>query len=241
MTNPYQASPPPQPPPFTPGAPQRRGSNKFVVFLVLALVVGGAYGASKVLGADKGKSSTSTSASASPSASAKPTAKDPGSPESSSDTSSAWKVGDCGGPDASKGADAYKRTGCSDSGASFKAIDIKEASILPGSIQCPAGTDVMIEVSISYNGGKSSGIPTNTVCGRNLSNEHPGDAGAGGGQLVKGDCVTSQAKEVPCGGSGALKVLGLVKTKEECPSGTTDPIRLTISVGRPYDVICTDG
>ncbi|MGW2275411.1 hypothetical protein [Streptomyces yangpuensis] len=240
MSNPYQASPPPPPPPFTPGTPQRRGGNKFVTFLVVALVVGGAYGASKVLGADNGKSSTSTSTS-SASPSAKATTKDPGSPESSSDTSSAWKVGDCGGPDASKGADAYKRTGCSDSGASFKAIDIKEASILPGSIQCPAGTDVMIEVSISYNGGKSSGIPTNTVCGRNLSNDHPGDAGAGGGQLVKGDCVTSQAKEVPCSGSGAQKVLGLVKTKEECPSGTTDPIRLTIAVGRPYDVICTDG
>ncbi|MEU6300683.1 hypothetical protein [Streptomyces erythrochromogenes] len=246
MSNPYQASPPPphqppphQPPPFTPGTPPRRGSGKFVTFLVVGLVVVGAYGASKVLGEDKGKTSGSGSTSASASPSAKPTAKDPGSPESSSDTSSAWKVGDCGGPDASKGADAYKRTGCSDSGATFKAIDIKEASILPGSIQCPAGTDLMIEVSISYNGGKSSGIPTNTVCGRNLSNDHPGDAGAGGGQLVKGDCVTSQAKEVPCGGSGALKVLGLVKTKEECPSGTTDPIRLTIAVGRPYDVICT--
>ncbi|MFD6227209.1 hypothetical protein ACFWFZ_10040 [Streptomyces sp. NPDC060232] len=240
MTNPYQASPPPPPPPFTP-VPPRRSGGKFVTFLVLALVVGGAYGASKVLGADDGKSSTSTSTSASASPSAKPTAKDPGSPESSSDTSSAWKVGDCGGPDPSKGADAYKRTSCSDSGATFKAIDIKEASILPGSIQCPPGTDVMIEVSISYNGGKSSGIPTNTVCGRNVSNDHPGDAGAGGGQLVKGDCVTSQAKEVSCGSSGALKVLGLVKTKEECPSGTTDPIRLTISIGRPYDVICTDG
>lgn len=98
----------------------------------------------------------------------------------------------------------------------------------------------MIEVSISY-GGTSSGLPTNTVCGRNLSNDHPGDAGAGGGQLVKGDCVTSQAKEIACGGSGALKVLGLVKTKSECPSGTTQPIELTISIGRPYDVICTDG
>ncbi|MEJ8643836.1 hypothetical protein WKI68_25655 [Streptomyces sp. MS1.HAVA.3] len=81
----------------------------------------------------------------------------------------------------------------------------------------------MIEVSISYSGGKSSGIPTNTVCGRNLSNDHPGDAGAGGVQLVKGDCVTDQAKEVACGGSGAQKVLGLVKTESECPSGTTDP------------------
>ncbi|MGW7441147.1 hypothetical protein [Streptomyces sp. NPDC054849] len=231
MANPYQVPPPPP-------APRRRSGGNIVAVIVLAVIIIGGYFALQSVRKDDGKPSASTST-ASPSA--KPTAKDPGSPESSSDTSSAWKVGDCGGPDPAKAPDGYKRTDCSTSGATFKAIDIKEASILPGSIQCPPGTDLMIEVSISYNGGKSSGIPTNTVCGRNLSNDHPGDAGAGGGQLVKGDCVTSQAKEVACGGSGAQKVLGLVKTESECPSGTTDPIKLTMSIGRPYDVICTDG
>ncbi|MFI8345530.1 hypothetical protein ACIF8W_36500 [Streptomyces sp. NPDC085639] len=230
MANPYQVTPPP--------APRRRsGGNVVAVIVLVLIVVGGYFALQSVNKKDDGKPTASTSASPS----AKPTAKDPGSPESSSDTSSAWKVGDCGGPDPSKAPDGYKRTGCSDSGATFKAIDIKEASILPGAIQCPPGTDLMIDVSISYGGGKSSGIPTNTVCGRNLSSDHPGDAGAGGGQLVKGDCVTNQAKEIACGGSGAQKVLGLVKTKSECPSGTTDPIELTMAIGRPYDVICTDG
>ncbi|MFD3326205.1 hypothetical protein ACFWSF_15150 [Streptomyces sp. NPDC058611] len=231
MTNPYQT--PPQP------APRRRSGGTVATVIVLAVIIVGGYFALQTIREDDGKPSGSASAPASPSA--KPTAKDPGSPESSSDTSSAWKVGDCGGPDPAKAPDGYKRQDCSASGASFKAIDIKEASILPGSIQCPPGTDLMIQVSISYGGGKSSGIPTNTVCGRNLSNDHPGDAGAGGGQLVKGDCVTSQAKEVACGGSGAQKVLGLVKEQSECPSGTTDPIKLTMGIGRPYDVICTDG
>ncbi|MFJ6485796.1 MULTISPECIES: hypothetical protein [unclassified Streptomyces] len=227
MANPYQVTPPP--------APRRRSGGNVVAVIVLAVLVVGGYFFMQSR-KDDGKPSASPSASPS----AKPTAKDPGSPESSSDTSSAWKVGDCGGPDPAKAPDGYKRQGCSDSGATFKAIDIKEASIFPGGVQCPPGTDLMIDVSISY-GGKGSGIPTNTVCGRNLSGDHPGDAGAGGGQLVKGDCVTSQAKEVACGGSGAQKVLGLVKTQAECPSGTTDPIKLTIAVGRPYDVICTDG
>ncbi|MFG2235293.1 hypothetical protein ACGFNX_35750 [Streptomyces sp. NPDC048723] len=229
MANPYEVTPPPQ-------APRRRSNGGLVAFLAVVLVIGGVYGASKLLGNDDGKPKTSAPTTASPSA--KPS-KDPGNPESSSDTSSAWKVGDCGGPDPAKAPGGYKRQGCSDSGATFKAIDIKDASILPGSIQCPAGTDLMIEVSISY-GGKGSGIPTNTVCGRNLSGDHPGDAGAGGGQLVQGDCVSAQAQEVPCG-SGKAKVLGLVKTKGECPSGTTKPLQLTMAVGRPYDVICTDG
>lgn len=239
MANPYAVTPPPPPPPQP---PRRRSNGGLAGFLAVALVIAGIYGASKWLGNDDGKPKGSASATVSPSA--KPSSKpsDPGNPESSSDTSSSWKVGDCGGPDPDNKPDGYRPQKCTASGATFKAIDIKDASLFPGSIQCPPGTDLMIEVSISYGGGKKSGIPTNTVCGRNLSDDHPGDAGAGGGQLVKGDCVTDQAQEVPCatGGSGTYKVLGLVKTKSECPAGTTEPMELTIAVGRPYDVICAD-
>ncbi|MFF5448100.1 hypothetical protein [Streptomyces sp. NPDC012888] len=231
MANPYQVTPPP---------PPRRSGGKLAGLLVLALVAGGVYGASQLLGEGEGEPSASASVAARPSAKT----PEPGDPESSSDTSSSWKVGDCGGPDPKRQPDGYRPLKCSDSGATFKAIDIKDASILPGSIQCPAGTDLMIQVSISYgSSGKGSGIPTNTVCGRNLSGDHPGDAGAGGGQLVKGDCIDSQAQEVACasGGSGTYKVLGLVKDKGECPAGTTEPMQLTIAVGRPYDVICAKG
>lgn len=236
MANPYEVTPP--------QAPRRRSNGGLAGFLAVALVIAGLYGVSQWLGDDGGKPKGSAAATASPSAKPSGTSStgDPGSPESSSDTSSSWKVGDCGGPDPDNQPDGYRPRRCSDSGASFKAIDIKDASILPGSIQCPPGTDLMIEVSISYGSNKTSGIPTNTVCGRNLSEDHPGDPGAGGGQLVKGDCVTDQAQEVACasGGSGTYKVLGLVKQKSECPAGTSEPMQLTMSVGRPYDVICAD-
>ncbi|WP_329192101.1 MULTISPECIES: hypothetical protein [unclassified Streptomyces] len=230
MANPYEVSPPPP--------PRRRSGGGLAGFLVLALILGGIFGLSKWLGDDK-KPSASASATASPSPKR---STDPGSPESSSDTSSSWKVGDCGGPDPDDKPDGYRPQRCGASGATFKAIDIKDASIIPGTIQCPAGTDLMIQVSISYGGKKGGGIPTNTVCGRNLADDHPGDAGAGGGQLVKGDCVTSQAQETPCatGGSDTYKVLGLVKDENECPAGTSEPMRLTIAIGRPYDVICAD-
>ncbi|MFD8982286.1 hypothetical protein [Streptomyces sp. NPDC059564] len=170
----------------------------------------------------------------------------PSSGSSSKDSGSGtWEVGTCGGPDSANGPDSYRRLDCDSHGATFKALEIAPAGILPGSIQCPAGTDLMIRVSVSYGSSskdkKNSGIPTHTVCGRNLSGDHPGDPGAGGGQLVKGDCISASAQEVACSsaGSSAFKVLDLVKEKEQCPAGTTEPMELTLSVGRPYDVICT--
>ncbi|MES5821963.1 hypothetical protein [Streptomyces sp. RG80] len=158
-------------------------------------------------------------------------------------SSGEWKVGDCGGPDPDRAPDGYAAYGCDDSDATFKALKIMDGSILPGAVQCPAGTDVIIEVSMNLGSDEkpSGGIPTDTVCGRNLSDDHPGDAGAGGGQLVKGDCVAADAEEIPCAraGSGDLKVLGLVDAgTARCPSGTTDPVQLTIVIGRPYDTIC---
>ncbi|MFI9629204.1 hypothetical protein [Streptomyces sp. NPDC052042] len=153
-----------------------------------------------------------------------------------------WKVGDCAGPDTKESKDAFQALDCDDPQATIKALEIKDGAIFANSIQCPAGTDVIISVKISFGSSKSAtGIPSKTVCGRNLSGDHPGDAGAGGGQLVKGDCVNEEAKEVPCGsgGSGVFKVLDLTKTSKECPSGTDNPIELFPSPGRPYNAICT--
>ncbi|MFF9350821.1 hypothetical protein [Streptomyces sp. NPDC014734] len=152
-----------------------------------------------------------------------------------------WKVGDCAGPDEKESKDAYQALDCDDSKATIKALEIKSGAIFADSIQCPAGTDVIISVKVSFGSSASAGIPSKTVCGRNLTGDHPGDAGAGGGQLVKGDCVDDNAKEVPCGsgGSGVHKVLALTKKAEECPSGTDNPIELFPSPGRPYDAICT--
>ncbi|WP_406509964.1 hypothetical protein [Streptomyces sp. NBC_00212] len=200
---------------------RRRKGGCLPSLVVLVVLLGLGFGESKLFGHDSGKSSSSSSG---------------------SHDSGEWKVGDCGGPDPDDKPNGYKAFGCGDSGATFKALDIQAASFMPDSIQCPAGTDLIIQVSVSYGSSKSKGggIPTKTVCGRNLSGDHPGDAGAGGGQLVKGDCVTSTAKEVPCasGGSDTYKVLGLTKETSQCPTGTTEPMRLTMAIGRPYDVIC---
>lgn len=211
----------------TPSRP-RRGAGCLQSLLVLAVILGLAYGASKVFG-DKDSSSSSSASS---------------SPSSASDgKGGSWEVGDCGGPDPENMPDGYRAFDCDDAGATFKALEIQSASIMPNAIQCPAGTDLIIQVSRIFGSGddkKSSGIPTNTVCGRNLTGDHPGDAGAGGGQLVKGDCITSTAKEIACAsaGSDAFKVLALVEEKQECPAATTEPMQLMMAMGRPYNVIC---
>ncbi|MCO4700259.1 hypothetical protein LRR80_06364 [Streptomyces sp. RO-S4] len=162
------------------------------------------------------------------------------SSDSSDGTSSEWKAGDCGGPDPEGAEERHKAFDCDDTGATFKALKIMDSAVLPDSVQCPAGTDIMIEVSLTFGSSDGGGIPNSTVCGRNLSGDHPGDAGAGGGQLVKGDCIDADAQEIACAQAGSAdhKVLGLVETEAECPSGTTDPLRLTLAIGRPYDVIC---
>ncbi|MFJ8842738.1 hypothetical protein ACIRFF_07525 [Streptomyces cyaneofuscatus] len=211
----------------TPSRP-RRGAGCLQSLLVLAVILGLGYGASKVFG-DKDSSSSSSASS---------------SPSSASDgKGGSWEVGDCGGPDPENKPDGYRAYDCDESGATFKALEIQSASIMPNAIQCPAGTDLIIQVSRIFGSGddkKSSGIPTNTVCGRNLTGDHPGDAGAGGGQLVKGDCITSTAKEIACAsaGSDAFKVLDLVEDKKECPAATTEPMQLMMAMGRPYNVIC---
>ncbi|MEU5169062.1 MULTISPECIES: hypothetical protein [Streptomyces] len=150
-----------------------------------------------------------------------------------------WEVGDCAGPDTSESKDGYRAFDCDDPKATIKALAVKDGEIFAGAVECPAGTDEIISVKVSFGGNAaSSGIPSKTVCGRNLSGEHPGDAGAGGGQLVVGDCVDDQAKEVACA-SGGNKVLALTKTAEECPADADNPIELFPSPGRPYDAICT--
>ncbi|MET9589492.1 hypothetical protein ABZY45_00780 [Streptomyces sp. NPDC006516] len=151
-----------------------------------------------------------------------------------------WKVGDCAGPDTSQSKDGFQGLDCDDPKATIKALAVKDGEIFAGAVECPAGTDEIISVKVSFGGNAAtSGIPSKTICGRNLSGDHPGDAGAGGGQLVVGDCVDDQAKEVPCATGGGNKVLALTKTAEECPAEADNPIKLFPSPGRPYDAICT--
>ncbi|MFI6640280.1 hypothetical protein [Streptomyces sp. NPDC050504] len=210
--------------PGTPPRPAQRRGGCLQALVVLAVVLGLGYGASVLFGDGKGSKGSSAS-------------------KDGSGSTGAWKVGDCGGPDPDDAPDGFRKIGCEDSTASFKALEIQPGSMLPDSVQCPAGTDLIIKVSVSYGSGDKKtggGIPTSTVCGRNLAAPHPGDAGEGGGQLVVGDCVSSTAQEVKCASAGGsdFKVLALAKSEATCPSGTTEPMKLTMAIGRPYDVIC---
>ncbi|MGA5525517.1 hypothetical protein [Streptomyces pseudogriseolus] len=207
------------------GRPRGRAAGCLQALLVPLVLIGA------LVGYNVYKDNNSSSSSSSPLPSSSSASQDEESGE--------WKVGDCGGPDPEGSGDSYQALDCDDSGATFKALKIMDAAILPDSIQCPAGTDIIIQVSLTF-GSSGSGIPNSTVCGRNLSGDHPGDAGAGGGQLVKGDCIDANAQEVACAQAGSedYKVLDLTKTEAECPSGTTEPLKLTIAIGRPYDVIC---
>lgn len=231
----WQNNPQPPPPPVPPQQPApapSRAKGCLGSLLTLGVVLAVGFGASQVLKDED----TGASSSPGPGASSSSGASDP----SGSEESRSWEKGDCGGPDPEKGSDSYRMFDCDESGATFKALEIMDGSFMPESIQCPAGTDLIIEVSISYGGSEAGGIPTETVCGRNLSDDHPGDAGAGGGQLVEGDCVDAQAQEIACASADSAdhKVLGLVKEKSECPAGTTAPIELMFAIGRPFDVIC---
>ncbi|MFI8206004.1 hypothetical protein [Streptomyces sp. NPDC085937] len=86
----------------------------------------------------------------------------------------------------------------------------------------------------------SSSDPSSSSSASSSSDASSDDAGAGGGRLVKGDCVDAQAQEIACAkaGSADYKVLGLVETEAECPSGTTNPLKPTLAIGRPYAVVC---
>ncbi|SCF96215.1 hypothetical protein GA0115255_113143 [Streptomyces sp. Ncost-T6T-2b] len=156
----------------TPNRP-RRGAGCLQSLLVLAVILGLGYGASKIFGDESSKSKGSSSSSSS----------------ASDGKGGSWEIGDCGGPDPENKPDGYRAFDCDEQGATFKALKIEDASFLPNAIQCPAGTDLIIQVSRVFGSGdgkKGGGIPTNTVCGRNLTGDHPGDAGAGGGRARRG-------------------------------------------------------
>ncbi|MEU0136663.1 hypothetical protein ABZ172_21920 [Streptomyces sp. NPDC006296] len=161
-----------------------------------------------------------------------------GSSSGSGQRAEDWKAGDCAGPDTSRSKDGFQALDCDDPKATIKALEVKDGEIFAGAVECPAGTDEIISVKVSYGGNGSAGLPSKTICGRNLSDDHPGDAGAGGGQLVVGDCVDDQAKEIPCA-DGGNKVLALTKTADACPAKADNPIELFPSPGRPYNAICT--
>ncbi len=118
----------------TAGRPPGRGAARLKALLVPLILIGA------IVGYNVSRDDDSSSASSPlPSSSSSSTAPDGKSGE--------WKTGDCGGPDPEGSGDSYQAFDCDDPGATFKALEIMDAAILPDSIQCPAGTDIIIQVS----------------------------------------------------------------------------------------------
>ncbi|WP_423462330.1 hypothetical protein ACO229_17765 [Promicromonospora sp. MS192] len=157
-------------------------------------------------------------------------------PDADEEPTVAWAVDSCAGPDPAAQAtdaptDAYRPLTCDDAEATVTVLDIQDA-VSVAQLHCPAGTDVVFQKD-----GQAGG-DTQAVCARNLSDDHPGDPGMGGGQLLAGDCVNGDGGEVPCSADGARKVTGLLVGAVECPEGTADEIELGFDPSRSYETIC---
>jgi hypothetical protein len=157
-------------------------------------------------------------------------------PDATEATSAPWAVDACAGPDPTAentGAEtaAYRPLPCDDPAATVTVLDIQDA-VSVAQLHCPEGTDVVFQKD-GHAGGE-----TQAVCARNLSDDHPGDPGMGGGQLMTGDCVDKDGHEVACSSDGAREVTGLMVGGGECPEGTKDELQLGFDAQRSYETIC---
>lgn len=160
-------------------------------------------------------------------------------PGSSEESTVTWAVDGCAGPDTapedagSETADYHPLT-CDDPDATVTVLDIQDA-VQVGQVHCPAGTDVIFQKE-----GQAGGR-TQAVCARNLSDDHPGDPGMGGGQLMVGDCVDDAGRELTCSSDGTREVVALLIGGDECPEGAADQIDLGFDAQRSYETICLGG
>jgi hypothetical protein len=157
-------------------------------------------------------------------------------PDATEEPSATWAIDSCAGPDpaaenAETVTDTYRPLPCDDPGATVTVLDIQDA-VSVGQLHCPEGTDVVFQKD-GHAGGE-----TQAVCARNLSDDHPGDPGMGGGQLMTGDCVDKDGAELACSSDGARKVTGLMVGGTECPEGTKDELQLGFDAQRGYETIC---
>ncbi|WP_369371156.1 hypothetical protein AB1046_20655 [Promicromonospora sp. Populi] len=155
---------------------------------------------------------------------------------SADEATAVWAIESCAGPESTaEGAEAavatYRPLTCDDPAATVTVLDIQDA-VSVAQLHCPSGTDVVFQKD-----GQAGG-ETQAVCARNLSDDHPGDPGQGGGQLLAGDCVDDDGSEVPCTADGAHQVTGLLVSGFECPDGTVDELDLGFAAERSYETIC---
>ena len=162
----------------------------------------------------------------------------------------------------------YVGVRCDDPAATLFILDVVRPVEPPGRPSCPFGTDFLIELysppisEVTEEPAEDGEEPEEPVvdrilCARALYPPHPGDPGAGGGQVVAGDCVAvtddETVTETPCDGSGdhpaEMKILAVVNHPDKCPDGTVEgqeatanvyPLWVELEPGAPgYEAVCT--
>jgi hypothetical protein len=153
-----------------------------------------------------------------------------------------WTVGSCVAHDPNKQDGGYQEVDCSDPDAVATVTDLPPSPPAGDEPSCPSGTDDVVYLTRAYD-GFDTGVPVGSACLRFLTAPHPGDPGAGGGQLVVGDCIAApgsdyvHVKEIPCA-QGGENVLALLPVGGSCPAGSTDRFEMVAPNSR-YGVICT--
>jgi hypothetical protein len=146
----------------------------------------------------------------------------------SGDEPAPLEVGGCMRRDDDAGGDpaaAYEQVDCAEADAAVEVVAL--APVEPGRLgpACPAGTDVALQ--------RADGSAWQDLCLRDRGDDHPGDAGNGGGELTVGDCVggpDDAVVEVPCaapvdaGEPARLRVVAFAEAVQDCPPETTDPL-----------------
>jgi hypothetical protein len=152
------------------------------------------------------------------------------------------EVGDCLGPDPERSG-SYTQCDCDDPEATGEIIEMVTDVGPSAPPLCPPRTDELVDAEQGpVVDGDVASLPQ-TWCLRNLDPPHPGDPGAGGGELLEQDCFTvaesGAIQEVACDGSGPAppqhRLVGISETVDGCPPVTAEPVELA-SV--PPQVLC---
>ncbi|MFJ2563984.1 hypothetical protein ACIQ8G_15860 [Streptomyces sp. NPDC094154] len=141
-------------------------------------------------------------------------------------------VGEC----SSFGTTSFTEVPCSGERAAARVTARHDGRTADGP-PCPPDTDFVLHIGAqpAVQGREGGAIPQGYACMRNLQPPHPGDPGGGGGpRTVVGDCLygsgRGQVRETACDGSGGKKpeyrVIGAVRSREECPASTALYVRL---------------
>ncbi|MGH8792148.1 MAG: hypothetical protein ACRDXX_05815 [Stackebrandtia sp.] len=149
--------------------------------------------------------------------------------------------GGCAAPQIDDPPSDYIGVPCDDPDATVLVIDVTDP-VDVGAPQCPYGTDFEVEVwsSTLADAVADPEIDSDDLevaeiaCVRNLYPPHPGDPGAGGGQLIADDCFILDGDEevvveVPCVDdeepTPEFEVLEIVGDEEDCPEDETEEVR----------------